>query len=82
MSTLRETYEALESFIENTKNSTDLYQGQELGKIFYSALLQRRREDGLVGFGPRDIWNVPNEELIALVQELEKDILSQAQKNK
>jgi hypothetical protein len=77
MTTLKETFEAIENFFENTKDSTNLYQNQELGKILYSSLLQRKRDDGLVGFGPRDIWNTDNEELVNLVKQLEADILSQ-----
>lgn len=78
MTTLKETFEAFENFFQNTKNSTNLYKDEDLGKILYSSLLQRKREDGMIGFGPRDIWNTSNEELVHLVKQLEEDILSQS----
>ena len=78
MSTLKETCSACGNFLERVKPLTDLYETEDLGKILYSALMHKERGDGLRGFGPRDIWNTSNEELILLLKKLEEDIQSQS----
>jgi len=78
MSSLNEVCEGFNAFVEEAKLYTDLYEKEEVGKIFYSALLLKERSDGLVGFGPRDIWNTSNEELIKLLKKLREDVRTQA----
>jgi hypothetical protein len=79
MSSLKDVCNSLNSFFENTKDKTQLFGEQgDLGKILYSALLAMKRSDGRVGFGPREIWNISNEDLIKLIEKLEEDVRVQS----
>ena len=81
MSTLKETCEALQGFLDTTKDLTNLYDEEQLGRILYSSLLKKPQKDGRVGFGPREIWNTSNEDLIKLVNLLEQDLMAQSRKD-
>ena len=78
MNSLNDTCDTLKQFALTIKEFTNLYGDGDLGKILYSALLLKERSDGLVGFGPQDMWNTSNEEIIALVKKLEEDVRVQA----
>jgi len=78
MSSPDKVYEAVKTFIEKSEDLTELY-GSDVGKVIYRALLSKERNDGIVGFGPNDLWNISNEELISLIQKAQEDVRVQAQ---
>jgi hypothetical protein len=67
MTTLSEACEALQAFLKEAQPLTEIFKDEDLGKILYSALLLKERADGRIGFGPRDIWNTSNQELVELL---------------
>tara|TARA_R100000808_G_scaffold24269_1_gene55487 strand:+ start:18274 stop:18519 length:246 start_codon:yes stop_codon:yes gene_type:complete len=78
MTSLDDTLNAIKEFVEESSQFTNLYGEGDVGKVLYSALLLKERDDGLVGFGPRDIWNTTNEELMGLIKKLGEDVRVQA----
>ena len=78
MSSPSEVLKAIEEFSSACSPLTELY-GDDVGKIIYRALIAQERPDGVRGFGPNDLWNISNQDLISLLKKAIIDVRIQAE---
>ena len=74
-------YKSLDDFFNSAKEHTDIYEGGQIGRAIYSALMLRKGKGGRVELRPRDFWEISNEDLTSLLKDLEEYVRVQS-KNK